>query len=61
MLILKLNDSLNTASKVIKQQNKLIRITDKSEAAQAAVDEYLTRLLWDPKMKRRSVLLSREL
>ena len=60
-LILKLDDSLNTASKVIKQQNKLIRITDKSEAAQAAVDEYLTRLLWDPKMKRRSVLLSREL
>lgn len=41
-LILKLDDSLNTTSKAIKQQNKLIRITDKSEAGRAAVDEYFS-------------------
>ena len=31
-LILKLDDSLNAASKAIKRRNKLIRIADKSEA-----------------------------
>ena len=41
-LILKLDDSLNTASKAITQQNKPIRITDKSEAGRAAVDEYFS-------------------
>ena len=41
-LILKLDDSLNTASKAITQQNKPIRITDKSEVGRAAVDEYFS-------------------
>ena len=41
-LILKLDGSLNTASKAITQQNKPIRITDKSEAGRAAVDEYFS-------------------
>ena len=35
-------DSLNTASKAITQQNKPIRITDKSEVGRAAVDEYFS-------------------
>ncbi|CAH3179882.1 unnamed protein product, partial [Porites lobata] len=41
-LILKLDDSLNAASKAIKRRNKLIRIADKTEAGWAAVDEYLS-------------------
>ena len=61
-LILKLDDSLNAASKGIKRRNKLIRIADKSEAGWAAADEYLSDAvrLPDLKTKRRYVLLSRE-
>ena len=33
---------LNAASKGIKRRNKLLRITDKSEAGWAAVDVYLS-------------------
>ena len=63
-LILKLEKSLDSSSKATKRWYKLIRIADKSEAGWAAVDEYSTclmRLLRHLKMKRRSVLLSREL
>ena len=38
----KLDDSLNAASKAITRRNRLIRIADKSEAGWAAVDEYLS-------------------
>ena len=41
-MILKLDDSLNAASKAIKRRNKLIRIAEKTEAGWAAVDEYLS-------------------
>lgn len=41
-LILKLDDSVNAASKALKRCNKLIRIADKSEAGWSAVDEYIS-------------------
>ena len=59
-LILKLDKSLNAASKAIERRNKLNGIADKSEAAWAAVDEVASGSEEDPQTKRRSVL-SREL
>ena len=41
-LILKLDNSLDAASKTIKRRNKLITIADKSEAGCPAVHEYLS-------------------